>query len=906
MPALPIGTITFLFTDIEGSTTRWEKYPQEMAAALALHDALIQQIVEAHEGVVFKTVGDAFYVVFTSVLHASVAAIEVQKALQQCQWPASISPLLVRIALHTGEAQIRGFDYFGQALNRTARILSAGHGGQILLSLPTVELLRNCLPPEVSLKDLSVHRLKDIRAPEHIFQMTCAGLMTAFPALKTLELCPNNLPTHLNGFVGRQKELQAIRTLLRSDDVRLLTVIGPAGVGKTRLAIQVATGLTDLFPGGIYVVDLATTRNKDGVLTALAQAIGMNEENYQSILERLQGYLRDQTLLLFDTVEQISDMIPILSELLHSLHQVKFLLTSRISLHLQGAYEYTVAPLPVPDHKHMLDIAVVEQCEAVTLFVQHARMVQPDFCLTPANMRPIAEICAYLDGLPLAIELAAARIKLLSPQALVKRLGHRFQLLSNESKSPGARQQTLWEAIAWSYNLLNPYEKELFTQLSVFAARFTLEAAEAICLIDEQHKVAPLDGLHSLVDKSLLRLEVQENGETSFEMLYTIREYALEQLSEQTQESIQLRHVRYYLERVELISIPLKKLEHQHWLYQIEAEYDNIAAALSWSYTHGYIEWSFRFTEALWQFWWLRGLVRESRKWFEALFAHPESASVAPALRAKALQRLSLIFCINNKYTTAMGFAEESLLISQQLTDKKLMSDAYVACASVALRLGEQQRAVTLLEESLKLRQALNDIPGMASLLNNLGNVARQQEKIERAMALHRKSLFYFRQLGEEMAVAAVLNNLAEVEWRSGYHTQAMVTYEESLLLSRKLGYTWGIASSLVGLADAAFAEENHEKARAMYKESLHLFQEMDDQQGISVCIEGLTQIIRQSAQMEEQPEVIGYSMSEQVDDATLALLRQEIGEELFKHLQLTRPDTALQQTLLDAFTGMS
>ncbi|MBA2392223.1 MAG: tetratricopeptide repeat protein [Ktedonobacteraceae bacterium] len=904
MPALPIGTITFLFTDIEGSTTRWEKYPQEMAAALALHDALIQQIVEAHEGVVFKTVGDAFYVVFTSVWQASVAAIEVQKALQQCQWPASVRPLLVRMALHTGEAQIRGFDYFGQALNRTARILSAGHGGQILLSLPTIELLRNCLPPEVSLKDLGVHRLKDIRAPEHIFQMTCAGLMVAFPALKTLELCPNNLPTHLNGFVGRQKEVQAIRTLLRSDDVRLLTLIGPAGVGKTRLAIQVATGLSDLFPGGIYVVDLATTRNKDGVLTALAQAIGLNEENYQSILERLQGYLRDQTLLLFDTVEQISDVAPFFSELLHSLHQVKLLLTSRISLHLQGGYEYMVAPLPVPDHKHMLNIAAVEQSDAVTLFVQHARMVKPDFVLTPTNMRPIAEICAYLDGLPLAIELAAARVKLLSPQALVKRLGHRFQLLSNESTGHGARQQTLWEAIAWSYNLLNPYEKELFTQLSVFSARFTLEAAEAICLIDDQHKT--LDGLHSLVDKSLLRLEVQENGETSFEMLYTIREYALEQLSEPAQASIQLRHMRYYLEQVELIRVPVKKLEHQHWLYQIEAEYDNIAAALSWSYTHGYIEESFRITEALWQFWWLRGLLREGRKWFEALFAHPDSASVSPALRAKALQRLSLIFCINNRYSAAMGFAEEALMISQQLADKKLMSDAYVACASVALRLGEQQRAVTLLEESLKLRQALNDIPGMASLLNNLGNVARQQEKIERAMALHRKSLFYFRQLGEEMAVAAVLNNLAEVEWCSGYHTQAVVTYEESLLISRKLGYTWGIASSLAGLADAAFAEEMYEKAREMYKESLHLFQEMDDQQGISVCIEGLTQIIRQRAQTEEQPEVIGYSMSDQVDDTTLALLRQEIGEELFTHLQLARPDTALQQTLLDAFTGMS
>jgi len=916
MPKLPIGTITFLFTDIEGSTTRWEHHAEEMRMALVRHDELIRMIAEAHSGVVFKTVGDAFYVVFSTAIGGVLAALEAQRALTQEEWPEPIRPFRVRVAVHTGEATRKGHDYFGQTLNRIARILSSGHGGQILLSLTTSGLVRDLLPPDVKLKDLGLHRLKDIQNSERIFQLIAANLMVDFPPLKTLNYRPNNLPTQLTSFVGRHKDVEAVSGLLHQDMVRLITLVGPGGVGKTRLGLQVAADAAEAFPGGMYFIDLSVVQDKDGVVAALAHAIGVREEAHRPLLESIQVHLEDKALLLIDNFEQVLDATSLVREILVKFHQLKVLVTSRSSLHLGGEYEYHVEPLAVPDYRRLPDLTLLAQFESVALFIQQARAVKPDFHLTTANARAVAEICARLDGLPLAIELAAACVKMLSPQAMLKRLGHRLQMLNDGNIERSQRQQTLREAIAWSYNLLTSQEKELFSQLAVFSMSYTLEAVEAVCSLAEDGSVDLLNVLQALINKSLLRRREQDDEEPRFEMLYTIREYASEQLAKEKREVLQRRHAHYYLNLLEQEGFPSIGIQQNRWLQQREVDYENLQAALDWDCEHGQIEDGLRLAEALWYFWWVRGHLREGRRWFEKLLATPQVAKVTPHIRAKALMRTSELACSQRDYTYAETLAEEALKISLQLDDKELISNVYVAAAHVSLQQGAYQRTVSFLEESLKLRKVLGDVRGMASLLNNLGNVARQQENFVRAVTLHRKSLIYFRQVEDEMATAAVLNNLAEVEWCLEHHEQAAKLYEESLNLCRKLGYTWGIASSLVGLADVAHYEKKDEFARSMYKESLVLFQEMDDQNGITACIEGLTEIIRrqyiQETLLNPQAEVVGYSVDslgefekhieEISQEEIFAQMRILLGEEIFDSLKTATRIDSLEETIADAF----
>ncbi len=906
MPKLPVGTITFLFTDIEGSTLRWERYPEEMRVALARHDEILRTIASDNAGVVFKTVGDAFYVVFATAGAAISAALVAQKVLSQEKWHETIAPLRVRMAIHTGEAEKRGQDYFGQSLNRVARILSSGHGGQILLSTSTAGLVRDHLPLKVRLKDLGTHRLKDIQSSEQIFQLVVEELENDFPPLKTLDHHPNNLPTQLTPFVGRKKDLAAIGELLRQDRVRLVTLIGPGGVGKTRLGLQAAAEIVDIFPGGIYFIDLAVVRDRDGVVAALAQAIGVRESNDQSLLENVKTYLQEKALLLIDNFEQVLDASPIIHDILVKFHQIKVLVTSRSPLHLGGEHEYHVTPLVTPDYKQRLDVVELTQYEAVALFVQQAKAVKPDFHLSNANGRAVAEICARLDGLPLAIELAAARVKLLPPQMMLKRLGHGLQLLGDEKSHRIARQQTWRGAIAWSYELLDEHEKALFCQLSIFCVGCTLEAVESVCMLAQDSTVDMLDVLRSLIDKSLLRLREQEDGEPRFEMLYTLREYALGQLVPETSEQLRSRHAQYYLQFVEYSGQPSASVSQEQWLRQLEIDYENIQFALSWYSEHDQIESGLRLAIALWHFWWLRGLLREGRRWFDKLLTSPGIAQVEPAIQAKAFERTSELACNQQDYAYAATLAREALRISRELDDRELMSNAYVALASAILHQGESQQAVALLEESLKLRQMLGDVRGMASLLNNLGNVSRQQGKFEQSARLHDKSLVYFRQLGDEMAIAAVLNNLAEVEWCREHHEQAARLYEESLELCRRLRYSWGIASSLVGLADAAAHEGKDELARSMYKESLVLFQEMDDQSGIAACVEGLTHILRRQYQMEAQVEVAGYAMDSDIsNEDLLRRMRVELGEETFNALKMSKRIDSLDQTIEDAFEGL-
>jgi predicted ATPase/DNA-binding SARP family transcriptional activator len=577
---IPEGTLTFLFTDIEGSTRLWEEHPEAMRLALARHDGLLHGAIAAHAGVLFKSMGDQICAAFPRVPDALGAALAAQRALQAELWE-EVGPLRVRMALHTGAAEERQGDYFGPPLNRIARLLEAGHGGQVLLSLATQELARDHLPEGASLRDLGEHRLKDLVRPERIFQFVAPDLPADFPPLNTLDLRPNNLPAQSTPLLGREQEVAAAGERLRSEAVRLLTLTGPGGTGKTRLGLQVAADLLDAFESGVYFVGLAPISDPHLVASRIAQSLGVRETPGQPLLESLRQSLRErQMLLLLDNFEHVLAAAPLVAELLAGCPRLKVLVTSRAPLHLQGEQEFPVPPLALPDRKRLPPLDCLSRYAAVALFIQQARGVKPEFAVTNENAPSVAEICHRLDGLPLAIVLAAARIKLFPPLTLLRRMASRLTLLTGGARDQPARHQTLRGAIAWSYDLLDEGERWLFRRLSVFVGGFTLDAAEAVCNAEDELNIDLLEGVASLLDKSLLQQEPGTEEEPRFGMLETIREYGRECLAASGEaEILHRRHAEFFTAFAEETAPRLLSAQRSRWLARLEAEHDNLRAA---------------------------------------------------------------------------------------------------------------------------------------------------------------------------------------------------------------------------------------------------------------------------------------------------------------------------------------
>ena len=581
----PTGTVTFLFTDIEGSTKMWERNPSVMQKALARHDDILQNATQSRGGHVFKTVGDAFCVAFSDASDAVEAALASQRSLSAEGWEEGFA-IRARMALHTGSVEERGGDYFGPPVNRVARLLSAGHGGQTLLSSVTRELVRDALPEGTELRDMGERRLKDLFRPEWVFQLAAPGLPSEFPALRTLEGYPNNLPLQPTPLVGREREVAEIADRARSEEVRLLTLTGPGGTGKTRLALQVAADLLEEFKDGVFFVILATITDPELVASTIAGPLGIKESGDQPLEESLKAYLRDRNLLLvLDNFEQVLEGAPLVGEFLGACPKLKILATSRIPLRLYGEQEYPVPPLALPDPGVLPPLEILTQYEAVRLFVERARTVKPDFTVTNESAPAVAEICARLDGLPLAIELAAARVRLLPPQKMLQRLGNRMKLLKGGARDLPTRQQTLRGAIDWSHDLLEE-EKILFRRLSVFAGGRTLEAIEEIC--DPEGALDALEGLESLLEKSLLRQEEGPGGEPRFVMLETIHEYAREKLQASGEaEEIKRLHAEYFLALAKEAEPELVGPDQVEWMDRLATEHDNMRAALSWALGKG-------------------------------------------------------------------------------------------------------------------------------------------------------------------------------------------------------------------------------------------------------------------------------------------------------------------------------
>ena len=824
MASPPTGTVTFLFTDIEGSTRMWEHDAPAMQAALARHDELLRRAIEERGGYVFKTVGDAFCCAFPTAPDALEAALQAQRVLFAEEWGIE-GGVRVRMGLHTGVAEESDGDYFGPPVNRVARLMSAAHGRQVLLSLSAQELVRDQLPTRTSLRDLGEHRLKDLFRPERVFQLLASGLPSEFPPLRTLDAYRNNLPLQPTQLVGRQKEIAEVCERLSRPEVRLLTLTGPGGTGKTRLGLQAAAELTEEFEHGAFFVSLAAISEPQLVVGAVAGALGVKEAGGLPLLESLENYLGEKhILLMLDNFEQVLEAAPMVTELLSAAPYLMVLATSRIPLRLYGEHEYAVPPLALPDPEQLPPVERLSQYEAVRLLVERSQAAKADFSVTNENAAAVAEICHRLDGLPLAIELAAARIKLLTPQAMLARLGNRLKLLTGGARDLPQRQQTLRSTIEWSYGLLEEGEKVLFARLSVFAGGRTLEAIEAICDAEGDLPVEVLDGLTSLVDKSLLKQEEGVGGEPRFVMLETIHEFAREKLKESVEaEEIKRVHAQYFLTLAEETYPELKGPDQLEWLERLEAEHDNMRAAISWALERKEAELAIRQGGALWRFSLVRGHYAEGRRWLEEALAIDGGESLES--RAMALAGAGTLASEQGDLDWAKEACEEGLkLLAHEAREASEANLCLLACLGwVKWRREEHGQATQLFEESLALSREMSDTWWLASFLQGLATVSYSQGGFERATELYEQSMDLFREQGDKRGLAISLGNLAMLVYSQGDLGRAAKLTEEAVALLRELGTRGGVSMGLYNLGWIALLQDDLGRAANLYRESLSL-----------------------------------------------------------------------------------
>ncbi|MDQ2690211.1 MAG: adenylate/guanylate cyclase domain-containing protein, partial [Chloroflexota bacterium] len=603
MPELLTGTVTFLFTDIEGSTRLLQAHGDVWPDVLERHLQLLRASFEAEGGREVGTEGDSLFVGFPTASGAVAGAVAAQRALAAEPWPAGIE-LRVRMGLHTGEAGFAADSYAGLNVHRASRIAGAGHGGQVLLSDATRTLAEEELPDDVTLRDLGEHRLKDLDQPERLWQLVIAGCRNDFPPVRSLDVA-NNLPTRLTTFLGREHEIAAIAKLLGEN--RLLTLTGPGGTGKTRLSLEVASRTMEQYRDGVFFIELAPISDPELVVPTIAQALNLPESAGRPALDRVSDHIGARRMLLvLDNFEQVVEAGSEVRRLLDACANLNILVSSRSVLRVSGEQEYPVPPLGVPDPARLPPLAALSQYEAVALFIERARAVKPDFAVTNENAPAVAEICVRLDGLPLAIELAAARIRLLTPQAMLKRLEHRLGLLAGGARDLPERQQTLRGAIAWSHDLLDGPERALFACLSVFVGGAGIDEIDQVCS-DEIGSDA-LEVLGSLVEKSLVRQFEGVGGEPRFAMLETIREFAMEQALEGGRwEELRARHAGLFAALAERAAGDVMGPEKRTWLDRLEQDHDNLRSALGALAAAGATEKALRMSASLWRFWQMRG-----------------------------------------------------------------------------------------------------------------------------------------------------------------------------------------------------------------------------------------------------------------------------------------------------------
>ena len=658
---------------------------------------------------------------------------------------------------------------------------------------------------------------------------------------KEVEARPTNLPVQRTGFVGREKEVAAANELLLRQDVRLVTVTGPGGIGKTRLAVQVASGLVEHFPGGTHFVALSSISDPGLIASVIVQTLGIREAGGQSPFEILKENLQDSRrapmLLLLDNFEHLIQAAPTMAELLATGPNLKIMVTSRAALHVYGEHEFPVPPLALPDSRSMPPVELL-QYPAVALFVQRAVAVKPDFEVNRENASAVTEICSRLDGLPLAIELAAARVKVLSPSSMRTRLAARLQLLTGGARDLPRRQQTLRAAMDWSYDLLSAAEQKLFRRLSVFVGGCNLEGVEAVCDTKRDLDLDLLDGMASMVDKSLVQQIEQGKGESRFVMLETIREYALEKLEASGEEALTKRaHAAYCLVLAEEEVTEQSGAEGAEWLERFASEHDNFRAGLEWLTETGDAEWGLRLGAALFRFWEMREYLTEGRDRLGKLLKLAGAAAPTKA-RARALFAAGVLAGEQGHYDSADALMRENLDIARQLRDTQGVAVSLNALAVNARDRGDLAVARSLFEESLVMWRELDDSKAVARSLSNLANVVKLEGDYARSRSLYAECLSIFKGLGDRTGVAWSMNYQGDVARDQGDSADARALYEQGLAIFRELGDRWGTAGTLADLGSLAREQGNYPTACSLYRESIRIFQELDHKRGIARLLE--------------------------------------------------------------------
>lgn len=830
MSELPTGVVTFVMSDVEGSTSLWERAPEEMRAAAARLDAIVDDVVAGQGGVLVKPrgEGDSHFCVFARATDAVAAAVALQRALAAEPWPDRVT-LRTRIALHTGEADRRADDYYGPVINRCARLRAIVHGGQTVISAATEQLARDALPGGVTLRDLGSHRLKDLARDEQVFQVCAADLPADFPPLRSLDLFPTNLPVQATAFVGRDREVEELRALVAEQ--RLVTVAGPGGSGKTRLALQVAADLSEEHPDGVWLVELAALSDAALVAQQAASAIGVREQPGRAIGDSLIEHLAGQrALVLLDNCEHVVGACAALAEtLLARCPGVRILATSQEPLAIGGEAVFRLDTMAVPPERARAD--ELEGFESVRLFVDRARLAKPGFSLSGDNAAAVAAICRRLEGIPFAIELAAARVASLAPQQIADRLADRFRILTSGARTALPRRQTLRATVEWSYELVPEIERRLLHRLAAFAGGFTLEAAEAICAGDGIEDFEVLDALSSLVGRSLVQMEERDAG-VRYRLLETIREYAGEKLEGEA-EPLRARHAGWYADLAERAGREMYGGEQAAWLDRLDAEIDNLRAALRHGLDEPAIGW--RLVDRLAEFWRVRGYPSEARSWLERMLER--HADAPPDVRASALVDAGAFAVMCGDHRAAADLLERGLSEARAAGVSSAEAGALTNLGALMVAEARLTEGRALYEEALRIERSRGSRRSrrrISDLLNNLGVIALEQGDLVDARSLFEEGLAESRALGNASGVADTLSNLGVVAERMGDLPRARDLFAEGLQLKETLGDRKGMASSLVALGGVARETGDLATAKDLLDRALLMHADLDDPFGLS------------------------------------------------------------------------
>ena len=882
MNSLPSGTVTFLFTDIEGSTKLARQYPEKWEILRQRHHAILQSAMDAYNGYVFQIIGDAFCVALHTAKDGLSAAIDAQLKLHNEDWGET--PIRVRMALHTGFAEIHGKEYRGYlTMAKVQRVMSVAYGAQVLLSNESAELLLNELPAGVTLRDMKEHRLKGLPDPEHLWQMVAPDLQQEFPPLLSLTEIPNNLPLQLTTFIGREKEIDQIKKRLEKD--RLVTLTGSGGVGKTRLSIQVASQLLNEYSNGVWLVELAPITNSTLVVQTVCATLGVSPRSNMPTLNVLIDYLKaKKTLLVVDNCEHLIDACAQLCDaLLHACPDLRILASSREALGIDGENAYRVPSLSLAQPNDGL--LAIQESEAVKLFLERAHAVQPDFQLTRSNTPVIAQICQRLDGIALAIELAASRVKLLKVEQIAIRLHDVFRLLTGGSRTALPRQQTLRALIDWSYNLLSDDEQTVLQDLSVFVDGWTLEAAESVC-----NNLNMLDLLTHLVDKSLVSVDFEDSDEPRYYLLETIRQYAREKLVENGEaQKVRARHLDFYVRFAGEVEPRLRGPEQLKCLRQLEIEYDNIRAALEHSYLSGNISAGLQLAWSLLIFWSGSGHWREAKELLAKLLAQPQAMGKT-SLRVKGLSVAGLMATLLNDTSTAQAWLDESIEIAFELgPEHKDLYAMNLGLQGYSIRGTDLSRARSQCEEALAIGREINDQWSIANILDYLGNIYTAQGDYSAAQAASTESMTRFLAMNNKWMSSRPLGNLGAISFQQGHYQSARSYWEAALDVYREMGDKANIGFMLSSLANVAQIQGELERSVELYEESLTLWRIIGDEVSISPLLTNLGYVILRQGNTERAAALFaeGLLLNKKIDNqiqilfclaglVTLALARQK------------------------------